>query len=405
MQLNEVLMLLCENKVNFIVKRYGQKMINRYKELLGADFDDPGTEYPEINLQFVKDVLLAHIIEDIDPTEKNIEWIVKQYLNRLFVLGEDDTQIKEDIESFERNKRKMQYQDINRYTLSTLRRELVRFDTSGNEGDFADELQKAIQNKDISLIEKSNGFVIYRALTKEGAIVLGKGGGHQFNRWCTARTDEHNKFEWYTEELYSDIYVVIFENGKRFQFDIEQGSHIVQNCMDELDNDLLHDESPDSSYWPIIRNSNIIQSEHKKKMKQRWAFVPWMSSWEDYVKECVKHNKSIMNSMSIILRSNKFKDFKQYNTEKMISDFSSDVLKLSDSNFVQDISGLGFLYLGHYDVIFERMIDNIILNNKKIINRIVTVFKRGPDEGYNIKEYNTFVQHLYELGTKEGNIK
>ena len=32
--------------------------------------------------------------------------------------------------------------------------------------------------------------------------------------------------------------VVIFENGKRFQFDIEQGSHIVQNCMDELDNDL-----------------------------------------------------------------------------------------------------------------------------------------------------------------------
>ena len=76
MQLNEVLILLCENKVNFIVKRYGQKMINRYKELLGADFDDPGTEYPEINLQFVKDVLLAHIIEDIDPTEKTLNGLL-----------------------------------------------------------------------------------------------------------------------------------------------------------------------------------------------------------------------------------------------------------------------------------------------------------------------------------------
>ena len=384
MLLLEVLQLLCENNIDFVMKRYGEKLLDVLQ-------NDPGVD--------IENNSIREIMEEFASiSEKYLEWIIKQYISHSFLM-EDASQVKEDLESFEKNKRKMQYQDINRYNLRALRQELRRFDTSGNEGDFGQEIQKAIENKDLRLVEKCNGFVIYHTLTKEGNILLGKGGGHKFNRWCTARTDDKNRFDYYNKT--SDIYVAIFENGKRFQFDIDRVEHLVQNCMNELDLDILSDEPTDYGYWLKIRESNLAQSEYQKSMARHWTFNSTMTTWEEFVQECVKRNKRIMPHLSIVLQNIGFVDHEDYIVSDLIGDFAIAVMKLSDAWFVEDLQTLGVLYRRNHNETFNKIVDDEITNNKKITNRVNKVFKQGSEQGYNIDEYNVFVEHLYAIGNSE----
>ena len=391
MLLFEVLQLLCENKIDFVLKRYADKLATAYKK-----------KHPQPDIDFFNDnskialAVLQEIVEEIDSSEMYLEWIAKQFILGLFDLYEDASQIKEDLEEFEKYKRKMQYQDINRYNLRTLRQELKKFDTSGNEGDFGAELQKAIENNDIKLVERCNGFVIYHALTKEGNILLGKGGGHKFNKWCTARTDDKNKFEYYNTELNSNIYVAIFENGKRFQFDIDRVEHLVQNCMDELDDDMLGGESSDSEYWLIIRKSDLVQSEYRKSMERHWAFNSTMTTWEQFVKDSIKHNKRIMPSLSIILQSISNEEEYRYDIDTLISDFAAEVMRLSDSNFLDDLETLGVFYRRNNIDSLTDIVDKEIIANRRITNRVASIFKSGDE--YIVDEYNSFVVHLYAIG-------
>lgn len=394
MLLLEVLCLLCENKIDFVLKRYGSKIIAQFNKEWNITEDNPVNFSDNDKLQDTIDGC-----KKIDSSERYMEWIVKQYISGLFRFDEDGSQVKEDLESFDKNKRKMQHQDINRYNLRTLRQELKRFDVSGNEGDFGAEIQKAIENKDIQLTERCEGFVIYRALTKDGAILLGKGGGHKSNKWCTARTDASNMFNHYNKT--SDVYVAIFDNGKRFQFDIDRVEHLVQNCMDEMDSDVLSDESSDYGYWLKVRESNLAQSEYQKSMERHWTFNSTMTTWEEFVQECIKHNKQIMPHLSIILQSVGFKDHENYIVSDLIGDFAINVMKLSDACFVEDIQTLGVLYKRNYNQTFNKIVDDEIVNNKKITNRVNKVFKQGSEQGYNIDEYNVFVEHLYAIGNSE----
>ena len=101
--------------------------------------------------------------------------------------------------------------------------------------------------------------MIYAILTKAGSILLGKGGGHRFNKWCTSRTDCENKFDIYNEE--SDLFVVVFENGKRFKFDVDRSTNKIMNLTNEKDENVLDNESSDpkdESYSKIIRSSNTL---------------------------------------------------------------------------------------------------------------------------------------------------
>lgn len=123
-----LLELLCENKIDFVLKRYGQKILDTYKKTQSGNDGFTDEQIPIVVLKGIK--------RYVDPSEKYLEWIAKQYVAGLYIESEDDVQVKEDLEEFEKHKRKMQYQDINRYNLRTLRQELKRFDTSGNEGGF-----------------------------------------------------------------------------------------------------------------------------------------------------------------------------------------------------------------------------------------------------------------------------
>ena len=113
MKVINVLELLCENKENFVRKR--DKILQKYKN----------NNREETNLP--DDTIINGIINNlssIDPSQKYMEWLTKQYLNDEYILGEDDEQVKQDLKLFTELKNKVEHKDINKYSLSSLRNEL-----------------------------------------------------------------------------------------------------------------------------------------------------------------------------------------------------------------------------------------------------------------------------------------
>lgn len=301
MLLFKVLNLLCESKVNAMIKRYGQKIIHHYKEnLMGVSFFEDH-EIPSM--------VIERIIDRIDSSERYLEWIIKQYLNKMFVLVEDEYQVKEDIEAFDKHKRKMQYQDINRYSLASLRQELVKFAEHGDDGSFAEQIKTAIQNKDIVHIGEQNGINIFHTLTKEGNILLGRGGGHsQINKWCTSRPDDKNRFEQYNST--SDIYVWIFKDGRRFQCDVNRESQRVENWMNERDIDIVR-EKVDLNYWEQMRTTPFMVGIRDKALSIEFKVDEYNTSVYDVVKLCNIHDKRFMRFMGNIITTISLKQFNE----------------------------------------------------------------------------------------------
>mgnify|MGYP003442835092 FL=1 len=101
MLLLEVLCLLCESPIDFVLKRYGSKIIAQFNKEWNITEDNPVNFSDNDKLQDTIDGC-----KKIDSSERYMEWIVKQYISGLFRFDEDGVQVKEDIESFEKNKRK-----------------------------------------------------------------------------------------------------------------------------------------------------------------------------------------------------------------------------------------------------------------------------------------------------------
>lgn len=383
MKILNILELLCESKVNFILKRYFTKLQKAYAE-------DRLFELDRIDQDDIKD-LLDLFISHIDPSEKYLEWIVKQYCAQMFRL-EDLYQIQEDMDHFETNKRNMQYQDINKYNLRTMREELIKFDVSGHAGDFGEVIQNAILSKDIKVIEKGTTFTIYHTLTKEGNILLGKGGGHKFNRWCTARTDDKNMFEYYNIELNSDIYVAIFENGKRFQFDIDRATHLIMNVMNELDADIVkHDITEDLKYWNRLKQTKLVQSEYKKALDQHWSYSPYMNNWGEFVQISAQHDKFFMDSFPIAY------DNEDQNNHSDIDDLLIDSViatyKLSDVPFLRTIEWVrSYIKQNEDDTILTNAVEDAF-SSVKVKSRIIDIFK-NPIYRQNIKDWDEYIQDI-----------
>jgi len=375
----ETLQLLCENKTNAVFKKYRQKILDRMKEEYGDDSEDDIETTPEEHLQYVW-------LQLVGVNEKYLEWIIKQWVNGLMLLSEDIQQVKDDLVIFDEYKNKMQYKDINRYTLSTLRQELARFDQSGEDGEFAEELKQAVASNNIKFIEKNDRFVIYQALTKQGNIVLGKGGGHKRNRWCTARTDEKNAFDSYNE--YTDIYVAIFNDGKRFQFDVLRDDKTVQNCMDELDLSLLKNESEFCDYWLEIRKSNILQNNYHNNLKQKWEYDRTMSTFEDFVELSLQTNNHIIPPFTDTISAHQFIEY-----------FPTCIKALLNVDGKRLITQLTFLqqWKDHYEMYgwIDDKLKEYAYTNKQLATK---VYQAVNHSGQPASSYGEIISRLYQLG-------
>lgn len=318
-----VLELLCESKVDFVKKRYAAKIVAAYKKTqMGISFNDE---------EDIADNVINGIVHYIDPSMKYLEWIVKQYIAGLFNEGEDDDQVKEDLEGFEKHKRKMQHQDINRYNLNSLRQELVKIAEHGDGGDFHQQIQDAIKKGDVDYIGKQNNIDIYHVLTKEGAILLGRGGGHDnLNKWCTSRPDDKNRFNYYNEN--NDIYVWIFGDGQRFQCDVDRTTLNVNNWMNERDIDIVL-QNIDQDYWEQMRTVQFMIDIRDKALNHEFKRDEYNTNIIEFAKLCNIHNKRFVNLTGSVVGKLSLKTFKM-----MLPDILTNLLNTTHNiHFLYDL--------------------------------------------------------------------
>lgn len=369
MKVINVLELLCENKEEFIIKRYSSKLIDACKK-------DPSyivlqnPRYPVNDHQLIKR-LFVYLI-NIDPSKKYLEWIANQYSKQLFMLEDIDT-VREDLNDFNKHKNKMEHNDISRYTLSSLRQELSKFAEHKDSGDFHAQIQQAIENNDVIYIGKQNGIDIYHTLTKEGNILLGRGGGHdKINKWCTSRPDHANRFNDYNEK--NDIYVFIFDDDNRFQCDVDRSLFRLNNWMNDKDVDIVKTNS-DPQYWEQMRHTPFMISIRDKALEQFFSRDEYLTTLPEFVKLCIEYDQNVITHLD--LRFTPVSEF-----EKILPDVLTCLLNIKKDPF--------FLY-GVRDLM-EKIDKNYQLN-KHYLNRASILDKRFSDRVYNIVE-NPSISHL-----------
>lgn len=386
MKMLNVLELLCESKVDFVKKRYAAKIIASYlNRQMGISYLED-EEIPE--------KVINGIVRFVDPSMKYLEWVVKQYIAGLYNEEEDDEQVKEDLEEFEKHKRKMQHQDINRYNLNTLRQELTKFTEHVDGGVFHQQIQDAIKKGDVKYIGKQNGIDIYHTLTKEGNILLGRGGGHDnLNKWCTSRPDDKNMFEFYNTRKNSDIYVWFFEDGKRFQCDVSRTSKFVNNWMNELDIDIVK-EKVDQDYWEKMRTTKFIRDITEQSMRIEWNYDKYTTTIPEFIKLCAQENRSFFHSINYSNLS--FELFKQ-----SFNDILSCITNIKDN--IMFLLGVVSFYGIH-----NAMCRTYIANNTKIIEdafakRVYDVVNTDDDkEAVNeLIKNNIRLDKLYKSGQNQ----
>lgn len=281
MKIDNILLLLeSEKRKDYLAKTYGQKLINAFKTDSGID----NMNFDDIPDHFIINRVLTTLTEHINP--KYAEWVVKQYCNKLFMM-EDMQSVREDTRSFEENIKKLEFTDINRYNLKTLREALKKTIEIVGSGDFDKELQEAATKEDIEKVYSDGKVNCYRALTKEGNVLLGRGGGHrQINKWCTARDDEHNMFDKYRDSI---IYVAIFNDDTRIQFNITRRMKRLDEVKDEANQDV----PSNNPYWLVIRALPFVQESYNISLERIWYYTPMMTTWEDFVDESISRRKPI----------------------------------------------------------------------------------------------------------------
>lgn len=383
MKMLNVLELLCESKVDFVKKRYAAKIIASYRNRhMGISYSED-EEIPE--------KVINGIVIFVDPSMKYLEWVVKQYIAGLYNEEEDDEQVKEDLEEFEKHKRKMQHQDINRYNLNTLRLELAKFAEYEDGGDFHQQIQDAIEKGIIDYIGNQNGIDIYHTLTKEGNILLGRGGGHDnLNKWCTSRPDDKNMFEFYNTRKNCDIYVWIFKDGKRFQCDVSRTTSKVQNWMDESDNDIVKHNS-NIAYWEQMRTTPFMIGIRNKALQKNWDIDSYNTTFGEFVTLSMEHEESFTECIQQVVRNNRLfrtdfpaiiKGLQQYDGNRLIS----------------ELEIVGNLQ-GHEQILSD--LDKAISQDHVIISKVYNNFTYGDDEQIgDVSLEGVFVETLYYKGRR-----
>lgn len=217
MNILQELMGLFEDKADYIATSQGEKLVDIAKK--DSSFDKKKK----------KDFDGADVVAELvkaDPSKKNIVWVARMYIAGHFKM-EDIPRLKDEIEKFEKYKKKLEKKDLNAYkTLEELYDALEKIDPE------AEERAKAAK-KDIDDTAKDATWLIrspdYKALipkTREASCKYGAG-----TRWCTAATGSHNYYDSYAKR--GDLVIIMAKlEGvlRKFQFHFESNSF-----MDERD--------------------------------------------------------------------------------------------------------------------------------------------------------------------------
>lgn len=210
MRLQEFLLL--EDKIEYVANTFGEKLL---KAVLRERKREKGKK-PWTALEIVQK------LQEADVKGKHIVWIARMYAAEQF-LFEDMPQIKDQLESYEKLRNKLEKKDLNAYkSLEELYIAMSPFE-SGGEGADIDSMYAI---RDVTWLFKTKNFKACKPESESAACELGKD-----TKWCTSwAPPRQNQFQHYKNK--GDL-VIIFATlaGKprKFQLHYETGSFMNEN--------------------------------------------------------------------------------------------------------------------------------------------------------------------------------
>jgi hypothetical protein len=215
-------------------------------------------------------------LQDIDPTKKKIylDRIIRWYLNEMFILGEDDNEIRLSLEEFDQVKKKSAFpaemRDINKYNSpGDLYKLLDQYQVKayGKEG-VSFKRSDILDHPGVDLIFETNRYLVVIIKTYEASSFLGKG-----TKWCTR--NNKNTFNYYNNQ--SPLYVIFDKSeGKRYQAHRES-----EQFMDEFDNEV--EDIPDELHEAFLNNVKTNDNPIIIQTIKNYKDLP-----EDLIRELVK---------------------------------------------------------------------------------------------------------------------
>jgi len=149
-------------------------------------------------------------LEQADPSKNKqyVEWLCKQYIQKLFKL-EDINRANETLLRFDKIKNKLEQKDINKYTFHQLESLMDKhFDDVVLDVDAKDvEGAKIVYNGPLGQLTIPS--------TRKASCELGKG-----TKWCTA-ANKNNMFDHYHKQ--GPLYIWKDKSGEKYQFHFESG--------------------------------------------------------------------------------------------------------------------------------------------------------------------------------------
>jgi hypothetical protein len=151
-----------------------------------------------------------------NPSDKYLVWIARMYASGQFKM-EDVPRIRQEIITFEKHKNEMQNKDLNSYKTLT--------DLYAATDKFAEK--KDVEVKDEDKDDKDVEWLIrtpyFKALIPKSVAASCKYGSG--TRWCTAATDSHNYFDHYNKQ--GDLVIIIAKIGNaenEFKYGPQEGT-------------------------------------------------------------------------------------------------------------------------------------------------------------------------------------
>lgn len=263
---NLVEMLLeSEEKIKFVLSN--PKTISQLQNRIDSDNKTPEGLTPE------------RLVRDFDGVSimmsKCLPWVVKQYINSGFEYTDVDLVAKA-LEDFSKNISKLENKDINNYSLESLFQAINNVKDQKTSHDLKREAKAGAEK-----VFEGKRWTIVVPHTKEAAIQYGKN-----TKWCTASTNDDNKFEYYNSQ--GPLYILIAKSGYKFQIHFPTGS--IANPQDELWNSVtfvdMFKEHEDDDIINFLRQHADIDENNPKN----WG---WFGKLDDdvYIKGLKKSSE------------------------------------------------------------------------------------------------------------------
>jgi len=161
---------------------------------------------------------LINIINEIDPSNKYAEWILRQIKYKNVIVPEDNHRIKEVINQFKQYQPRLTNKDLNQYkTIHDVEAELEKFTETGSkrEGAFQVNPEKL---PGVKLINQDGDYKLWEVTDPESLSIMGEG-----TKWCTRKSYPNCQAKQYIDDQ-TAIYIISHENIPIIQFtpDFEQ---------------------------------------------------------------------------------------------------------------------------------------------------------------------------------------